>query len=677
MSSESSSSDDIEIEAQTSSGTRRSLFPPVWKRFRDQLNDPEDLPDKTGAHVTLDDLAKLAEIRLAANPIEYYPGPPLDPNEKVSGWVGVPDPSKFAPGTTTLSNEELVEEMAKGNIVALDDWAKTLSELSDNDQEFLYQMVMQDWLENRCFVKMENGKKVSFWDLYRYVHHNPEMKALAASRRTGMQISRSRLGETMMDASEVSEEVPAGLYEDPGPGKWQALDKKTARKMPWGLVGTGSVWGRRPTRWLWGADSQLDMSFGMYVDEDAAEAVLGPLYGGRDPREVLSSVEYRKDLIKAGPIMGMTFLLTAEREIPVQEACDSWAKRLTERIKKIDAMSEPERPVSLSPDATPASTSKPSTIYLRTYLEGPGIASNLAEAPPHPLQGLFETYCMLDPVQLSGQTNLMDYTCQKLRAGASILVAMEPGGCLTLQAMSPGNARDRDCYHLGEVQDERLCQAILHEFLGENPVDPEFAKKAPTSLLMFANGFKKDNTNDNPNVILPGVTRISTSMPAPSAPEAYSLPRVGSGSVSWERHVPVFVKGIRERSVVSALSALYQKAFEVTQGMPFPQGGTREEIEQVDIQRRRAANEVLSQGLATLGLNVQGLGTSSGDLFEGAQTLEEQELKACLAEYYGPELTNSASSVQSSIQELTSLRRAKPTTQRLPPNTQLALAGLS
>jgi hypothetical protein len=59
MSSDSSSSDDVEIEAQTSSGTRRSLFPPLWKRFRDQLKNPGDLPDKTGAHVTLDDLAKL------------------------------------------------------------------------------------------------------------------------------------------------------------------------------------------------------------------------------------------------------------------------------------------------------------------------------------------------------------------------------------------------------------------------------------------------------------------------------------------------------------------------------------------------------------------------------------------------------------------------------------------
>ena len=30
---------------------------------------------------------------------------------------------------------------------------------------------------------MEDGRKVSFWDLYRYVYHNPELKALVESRR--------------------------------------------------------------------------------------------------------------------------------------------------------------------------------------------------------------------------------------------------------------------------------------------------------------------------------------------------------------------------------------------------------------------------------------------------------------------------------------------------------------
>ena len=44
-------------------------------------------------------------MREAANPI--YTPPALGPNDKVSGWVGTPDPSKFAPGTNSLTPEEV------------------------------------------------------------------------------------------------------------------------------------------------------------------------------------------------------------------------------------------------------------------------------------------------------------------------------------------------------------------------------------------------------------------------------------------------------------------------------------------------------------------------------------------------------------------------------------------
>lgn len=46
-------------DAPNSSGTRRSLFPPLWQRFKDQLADPSAVPPPSGAHVTLSDLEKL------------------------------------------------------------------------------------------------------------------------------------------------------------------------------------------------------------------------------------------------------------------------------------------------------------------------------------------------------------------------------------------------------------------------------------------------------------------------------------------------------------------------------------------------------------------------------------------------------------------------------------------
>ena len=47
--------------------------------------------------------------------------------------------------------------------------------------------------------------------------------------------------------------------------------------------------------------------------------VLGPKYGGQDPREVLADEQYAKDVMEAGPLMGMSFLVTAARELPLKE----------------------------------------------------------------------------------------------------------------------------------------------------------------------------------------------------------------------------------------------------------------------------------------------------------------------------------------------------------------------
>jgi hypothetical protein len=73
---------------------------------------------------------------------------------------------------------------------------------------------------------------------------------------------------------------------------------------------------------------------------------------------------------------------------------------------------------------------------------------------------------------------------------------------------------------------------------------------------------------------------------------------------------------------------------------------------------------------------LQGLGTT-GDLFEGAQALEAEELKTCLAEYYENEPSNTSSAVNSSSSlDSSTLTKARPTTQRLPRHTQLVLSGL-
>ncbi len=77
-------------------------------------------------------------------------GEPYAPERKVSGWVGTPDPTKYAPGTNYLSPEELEQEIAAGNVVAADDWREALKQLEPWQLQLLQQMAVIDYAKNRC-----------------------------------------------------------------------------------------------------------------------------------------------------------------------------------------------------------------------------------------------------------------------------------------------------------------------------------------------------------------------------------------------------------------------------------------------------------------------------------------------------------------------------------------------
>lgn len=54
--------------------------------------------------------------------------------------------------------------------------------------------------------------------------------------------------------------------------------------------------------------------------------VLGGKYGQRDPRQVLGDPQYKQDVLRCGPLLGMTFILKAARDIPLQEVA-RWARQ--------------------------------------------------------------------------------------------------------------------------------------------------------------------------------------------------------------------------------------------------------------------------------------------------------------------------------------------------------------
>ncbi|KAG1670838.1 hypothetical protein FOA52_003429 [Chlamydomonas sp. UWO 241] len=553
-----------DADAPASAGTRRSLFPPLWQRFKDQVEDSSALPQPSGAHVTLDDLEKLASLREAADPVYVSrpAGPRQAPGGKISGWVGTPDTSKFARGTNMLTQSEVEEEVSKGTIVMLDDWVQGISELDGWKKKLLFQSMLTDWMQSRFFVRTEAGAKVSFWDLYQHVYHNPELKALARDRHTDVPTlgkedgGRGGSGEAGAGGSGSSGRVAPGLYGDPGPGMWQSLDLEAARQMQWGLAGTGQLWRRRPTRWLWGADALMDASFAMYVHEDKAHELLGPKYGGKDPRDVIASEQYAADIMRGGPLMGMSFMITAARDIPIADAIDSSVTALARRMERRFVTSAPlPLPRALPPLAgAPEGEGGDAALDPRT--------ARLVGKYDTSLGALFDAFCMLDAGHLAKATKLLSPAGDRLRQGSSLIVTTAPGGKITLQAMTPGLAREREGYVLGAVQDEELCASLIDEFLSrEGPADPAFAANVPTGMLMFANGFKTDNTGLSPHMRRAGEGPAYGVELIPARASVFRLPRVGAAS-DRPGAPPTLVSTVRQRQIIGYISDLYQAAYD-------------------------------------------------------------------------------------------------------------------
>ncbi len=68
-----------------------------------------------------------------------------------------------------------------------------------------------------------------------------------------------------------------------------------------------------------GLDGVKDFSYALYTHEDKTASLLGPRWGGRDPRLVLQDPAYYQDLIDKGPDVGASLVVTTTRPLPVEE----------------------------------------------------------------------------------------------------------------------------------------------------------------------------------------------------------------------------------------------------------------------------------------------------------------------------------------------------------------------
>lgn len=94
---------------------------------------------------------------------------------------------------------------------------------------------------------------------------------------------------------------------------------------------------------------------------------------------------------------------------------------------------------------------------------------------------------------------------------------------------------------------------VIGAALWQDAVDPKFAAAAPVNMLMFANGFKTDNTNQNP------LMRRLSDGPAykteliPAKPSVFRLPRVGAREDTGEA-TPLLLSGEQQLGSVTRVA---------------------------------------------------------------------------------------------------------------------------
>lgn len=518
----------------------------------------------SGAHVSLSDLAR--------DPSTLPPR--IDPEDVRSDAFDsddvfvTPDPTKYAPGTTYLSPKEVAEEMAKGNGVRWGDLKRTLKAVPAEAQAALVAQLRKKQLQEDFFVTLEDGRKVSAWDLMQFVHDNPERDKLSEGGRRRIPSLDPRDPAAPLQLPPLDPELRSA-------GKPELeLGGEEAERMgvDWGMVGGGTLWKRRPTRWLRGIDGVKDWEVEVYGHEVLTNLVLGRKYCRRSPWDVVADPQYKADVLRCGPLLGMTFLLKAARDMSTAEVARTWSGRLRDHLQRqaplqlpcqvreipddpydlngasnqwalavADAMAGREQPSSGGSGrgggaAHPASASgrdgsgpepgaqpQPDELGVswRTmdaveHRQSVRDALDLAEALPRALS---------DPSFAQAGTQLLDPKGATWLQGSTLWVTLSAGGTVLVQAESPGAVGEAEKYLLAAVRNEALSGAVMDMMLGPQPLDPAMAHAARTGMLLHTYGFKTGNTDNDPNhpmlfdpVRLPAV---------PADPRKFRLQRAG------------------------------------------------------------------------------------------------------------------------------------------------------
>lgn len=556
-----------------------SVAPRFWNSLKrhaaqDGAVEPQEPVVKSGANVSLEDIiTDPRDMSLPPRPYGSAPYVVEMPRSEEAGdyWVGEPDPGKFGPDTTALSRMELDEERAKGTVATLKDFKDLADKAYGWEWKVALNKIFLEVLKNHLWIHLDDGKDVSFWNLYNYVHNNPELKALAERNMGPIQaVDGDHYDEKMGNL------MPWELR--PGAPKMM-LDPETEAQLPWGLVANANYWSRLPTQYLKGLDGVRDFAYALYTHEDLAEEYLKNVYGGLAEEEVLFDPRYPEDLVRTGPYMGWTLMFTSSRDLDIKKLRNDWGQKLA--------------------------------LYLQRR-----------EHTPESIQTLGQLYNIFKPERLVSQTQLLDITGEKLREGSTILMTTGPEGRIMVQAISPGNLKQKENYLLGTVVDEPLCQALLDMFTGPAAIDQDFALRVGHKMLFYINGFKSRNRDNNPNQLLPSEPFPYITDLIPAKASVFSLPAVG------EQRQPTVVNHVKDQLKYKKLADAFAEAIGAATEVP-ETSDTRALLEA----RKVAAETSLRKSLSELGLDVDGfsLPPPSDDLVNHAEELRLQ-LKEAVAQ---------------------------------------------
>eukprot|EP01025_Chloroclados_australasicus_P012442 TRINITY_DN1572_c0_g3_i1.p1 TRINITY_DN1572_c0_g3~~TRINITY_DN1572_c0_g3_i1.p1 ORF type:complete len:392 (-),score=53.18 TRINITY_DN1572_c0_g3_i1:208-1383(-) len=367
-----------------------------------------------------------------------------------------------------------------------------VSAMTPEQIQYLSTRLLEKEMKERKFKY--GGKTWNLWDFGQDMIKNEELLKAGGGVDTLIQ-SQSKGDQLKL--------IP-GEYFRQGQEKMQLRPKEEETLLDLTLMGGGTVFSTKKlfgVPYLW----ESEFSYGIYVDEQDAHFSLKDKLSGRDPNTLLEDDNYYSELIKHGPQMELTLLLSPLRDIPLQEARNAIRQFVKPQFDLIVKQQEDEEDKE----------------YSRAYA--------MTE-----FSSGFQDVSWFNP----------EKRC--IKKHTQFIVTCHPDGGVSVEAISPGKLKEQKTSSVGAFKSHPFTFALFSTFMGPKAVDKEIRNKIGRGFLFVVNGFSmrdmafKNNLNrrvkgEPPNIV---EENIELSL------DIFNLERVGRRP-QWQN----LLTGIRQRKL--------------------------------------------------------------------------------------------------------------------------------